>query len=170
MTSPSSSSASPPAGRSRNPWPWAIVAFFVLFIGWTVGFVLFSLRHPVDLVRSDYYAEELRHQDAMDRHARTQPLQGQVSVHYVPGTSVITVALPPDHAGAQPEGLVYLYRPSAARLDRRFPLALDAAGRQTIPAGDLSAGLWRVRLTWTVAGQQYAYDQDLVIGPKPAGH
>jgi nitrogen fixation protein FixH len=60
---------------------------------------------------------------------------------------------------------VHLYRPSAAGLDRQLALELDAAGVQALDASGLEPGLWRVKVTWSVGGQQYYFDQKVVISP-----
>jgi hypothetical protein len=155
------SSPSPPS--SRNPWPWAIIGFFAVFISWTVGFVVFSLFHRVELVRPDYYAEELRFQNQIERREHTQPIAGRVNVAFSAADQLITLTLPPEHIGQALSGMIHFYRPSAAGLDRRIALDVNAAGQQTIDARPLSAGLWRVRLTWTAQHRDYQHDQAVIV-------
>jgi nitrogen fixation protein FixH len=78
----------------------------------------------------------------------------------------ITVALPPGHASAA-IGKVELYRPSQAALDQHIDLRLDARGEQNIDATALRAGLWKVKVTWAIGGEEFSLDHRIVIGEKP---
>ena len=75
----------------------------------------------------------------------------------------IQVELPREHAALKATGKVELYRPSAAGADRSYPLALDAEGSQWLPADGITPGLWKVRLHWKVANEDYFADRELVI-------
>jgi hypothetical protein len=75
----------------------------------------------------------------------------------------IVIALP----AAQASGVIQFYRPSNAKLDHEIPLAIDAHGVQTIDAKAMAAGLWKVRLQWSVNGQEYFFDQAVVVTGAP---
>ena len=119
-----------------------------------------------DLVRPDYYEQELRYQSQIDRAQRTRLAAAQATVAYDSAKSCITIAVPPAPAAGSIAGTIELYRPSAGALDRSFPLNLDANGRQSLDAANLAPGLWRVRLSWTVENQDYYLDQKVVVGSK----
>lgn len=154
--------STPSAGR--NPWPIVITCFFILFFSGLVSFIVFASTQHVDLVRADYYEEELRYQQQLERLNRTAQIGAQVGVTYDSANHQITVQLPSAHAHPS-AGQVHLYRPSDARLDQAWPLILDPEGRQHLDATQLTHGLWKVRVEWTVAGQEYYADRALVIGP-----
>ncbi len=40
-------------------------------------------------------------------------------------------------------------------MDSEVPLGLDSAGQQSINVRSLRAGLWKVRVQWKAAGQEY---------------
>ncbi len=144
------------------------MAFFACFAAATVGLVILATSQPEDLVSADYYGDELKYQGRLDSLNRTAALGATVAVAYDSTQQAITVRLPPEQARRHPTGRIRLYRPSAARLDREVPLALSLVGCQVVPAGDLAAGLWNVRVAWTVAGQDYFWDQRLVVpGRRP---
>jgi len=44
-------------------------------------------------------------------------------------------------------------------------IAVDAAGVQQVDAGKLQAGLWKVRVQWTVNGEEYFVDRVVVVEP-----
>jgi hypothetical protein len=147
-----------------NPWPVSIIAFFTLAICGVVTFVIFCTRNPVDLVAADYYEQELRYQDQIDRANRATSLQAPAEVTYNTHSRVITVVLPASHQDAALKGWIQLYRPSSAGLDQKIALRLDTNGAQTIDAKYLTNGLWHVRVSWNLKGADYYFDQKLVIG------
>jgi len=154
------------APKSFNPWPWSIAVFFAIAIISVVAFVIFCNRHPSELVTADYYEQEIRHQQKMERVDRTSQLQGKLAVAFNAASNQVSVQLPSDHAQLKPTGRIQFYRPSSAGQDRSLPLTVDAAGQQTFDASAFTAGLWRVRVTWTVGDVEYQSESQLVIDRK----
>lgn len=152
---------------SFNPWPVSIIVFFALAICGVVTFVIYCSRNHVDLVAADYYEQEVRYQDQLDRANRATSLQAPAQIDYNTATRLITVSLPADHLQQSLKGWIQLYRPSAASLDQKLPLAVNAAGKQLIDGKILTDGLWHVRVSWNLNGADYYFDQKLVIGQKP---
>jgi nitrogen fixation protein FixH len=152
----------PPPVR-RNPWPLGIVVFFGLFLSATVGLVVFSTTQQAELVSRDYYQQELQYQGQIERLGRTQRFRAEVAVGYDPSKQEITLRLPADHARRHPAGTIRFYRPSAASLDHEVRLAVSATGAQTVDARGLQPGLWKVRVLWAVDGQEYYFDQRVVV-------
>jgi len=151
---------SKPAFQTRNLWPYAIIGWFAVFISATVVFVAFAARHPMALVSQSYYDEEILYQQRLDSINRTQALGA--TVRYQSDLNSITVSLPHSHHGQNTTGLIQLYRPSDARLDRSLPLILDASGQQQIDASTLSSGLWKVQIEWKRNDETYYFEQPLV--------
>jgi hypothetical protein len=138
-----------------NPWPVSIIGFFVVAIAGLAAFIAYCNFHRVDLVSPGYYEEELRYQDEMDRLRRAQQFDRPGSVSLDADRKVITILLPPEHAKTPCAGSIRLYRPSDSRLDRNLPLEADRNGIQTVDASALAPGLWKVRVAWQAAGQDY---------------
>lgn len=151
----------------RNLWPYGIVIAFAIFITGTASLIVLTSFHGQELVTADYYEQELQYQRQLDSQARTGALQGQVSAVYDATARCIRIAVPPEHAAGNPSGSIQLYRPAAAGEDRRIPLAVDPSGRQQIDAGELSPGLWRVRLGWKHGGEDFVFEAKLVLGGSP---
>lgn len=152
--------------RRWNPWPISIIAFFSVAVIGCVTFVAFCSRHPADLVTADYYEQEVKYQGHIDRVEHTQQRVQEASINYDAARQVITIALPPNPAQTNLTGTIELYRPSAMNLDRQVKLEPDAQGRQTVDAGSLQSGLWKVRVSWNAGQQDYFIDQKVVIVPK----
>lgn len=148
--------------RASNLWPVSIIAFFVVFVGGLTAFIVFASNQQDDLVRADYYEEELRYQLQLDRINRTQLIPDRADVRYDAERQRITIALPKGHATGS-SGRIQLYRPADARLDREVALAVGSDGFQHVDARSLRGGLWKVRVRWSIAGQEYFVDQPLVL-------
>jgi len=165
MNSPSPDPTHRPA---FNPWPYGVTAFLCVFFGLVVSFGVFAVRQRVDLVRTDYYEEDLRYGKQYDRLRRTHNLSPEVAVRHTPANQEISLTLPIAHAREGTQGSIQLYRPSDARLDQEIPLAINTEGRQSVDASRLKPGLWKVRVTWKTGGAEYFHATTLVIPPHVA--
>ena len=147
----------------RNPWPFAIMAFFAVLISCIVAFIIFATRNKMELVHANYYEDEMRFQQQMDRVKRTRALPAGVAATYDAKEDSITITLPQEHARLAATGRIELYRPSDSKLDRHLPLALSAEGAQRVEANTLRSGLWKVRVHWKVGGDEFFFDQSMLI-------
>lgn len=131
------------------------------------GFVLFMAamvticvkQKDIFLVSPDYYKEEIAYQRQMDRIANAK--RSQIEFSYVSQQGAVQIALP--RAGADAKGEILFFRPADARKDITVPLQLNSAGKQRIPVVRLDRGLWKVKIHWTAAGQEYFSEQILVM-------
>jgi nitrogen fixation protein FixH len=139
-----------------------IAAFLFVFVSCIAAFITFAVRQQMDLVRPDYYEEEIRYQVQYDRLERTRALgpAARMAADAVRGT--LEVGIPATHAAALTAGTIQFYRPSDAGQDRVIPLKPSAEGVQTAALGELGPGLWRVRVRWTTGGKEYAMDDTFV--------
>ncbi|HVR36637.1 MAG TPA: FixH family protein [Methylomirabilota bacterium] len=149
--------------RPRSLWPHAIIAWFVAFASALAAWVTVVFQQDMDLVRPDYYEEEIRFQRQLDQMNRTAAIRHDVSVLYDPAEDEVTVRLPAGHAAQHPVGSIQFYRPSNAALDFDVPLAVETTGVQNIDASALRSGHWRIRVRWTVAAREYFFEQQLVL-------
>jgi hypothetical protein len=139
----------------------AIAGYFVaafLFLSW---FVVLAVRNKTDLVRPDYYEEEMRFQQQLDRLKRTDQLTTGASIGYDVTNQAITITLPPGHA--HPSGRIYCYRPSDASLDREIVLNVNSEGVQHVDTARWREGLWKVRLQWKVADEEFSFAQPIFL-------
>jgi nitrogen fixation protein FixH len=148
--------------QPRSFWPIGIIAFFALALVFLVTFVIWASRQREDLVAQNYYDNEVRFQKQLDQMNRTQPLASQVAVAYDAVLRNIVITLPAAQA-ANAVGQIKLYRPSDAALDRSVPLAVNSNGVQQLDAKSLPAGLWKIRVQWSVDGEEYFLDRSIVV-------
>ena len=141
--------------RKGRAWAWGITGLCLLFISTTLGFVAFSFSQRVDLVSPDYYQREIEHQRQIDKAARTATLPEGVGWKLVREGDWIVFSFPREQVKEEVRGVIHLYRPSDARLDREWPIELDPEGRQRLPLAELAAGFWRVKIDWRMGGEEY---------------
>lgn len=146
-----------------NPWPYAIIGWMLLFGTGMAAWVVVAVRNDPELVRPDYYEQEIAYQKQIDRLSRTAAVRSEVSVAYDLAKAEVALRIPAAHLVAKPTGTIHFYRPSNAKLDFDLPLVVDATGTQNVPTTKLQAGLWKVRVSWTSDGQEYFHDQSLVL-------
>lgn len=149
----------------RSGWPYALIATFAVFISWLATFAVIAVRNTMDLERADYYEQTIRYQDQIDRAARGAGVRNELAVAYEPATGSVQLQIPAEHARRKASGTVTFYRPSDARLDRDIPLAPDVAGRQSLDVAGWPAGRWKLRVTWQVDGQDFYFDDSIVVKP-----
>jgi hypothetical protein len=148
---------------TRSLWPLGITLAFVFFALGIAALVVIACTHKVDLIRADYYDQEIRYQTQLDRLNRTAKLSENVKIAYDDATRLLTISLPRIHAGPDTVGRIEFYRPSATNLDRELKLELDANGLQTVDAAALIPGLWKVRVHWTVRDEEFFADQKIIV-------
>jgi nitrogen fixation protein FixH len=139
----------------RNPWPYAIALYFVLFISAMTIWIVFAVRNDHQLVRRDYYEQELKFQNELDSFQRASGENIQIS--YQPETRILTFTFPHNTTGT-----IHFYRPSNVRSDRQVPLALQN-GVQTIDVKAFDPGLWKVQLHWSANGVEFRHDRRIVL-------
>jgi nitrogen fixation protein FixH len=145
-------------------WPMGIVVAFGLFLAGLAVLIGLAVSSNSDLVERDYYEQDLRHQDQVERVERTQAVVGEVQVALDAPLGRLTIRLPEAHARLGVMGQLHLYRPSAAGLDCRIELRVDEQGCQELDVTDLVPGLWRAKLSWAVMDQEFYFEERLELG------
>jgi hypothetical protein len=140
----------------RNPWPYAIILYFVVFIAALATWIVFAVHQDQELVRKDYYEQELKYQSEIERSARGNA--ANVRVSYDPSTQTLALALPRESSA----GKLFFYRPSDSKLDREIPLRLSDGG-QTLDVREFQSGLWKLHVTWSAGGAEFSYNEALVL-------
>lgn len=143
----------------RNLWPIGVILTFAVFIPATAGLIVLAVSQKEDLVSPNYYEQELKYQGQLDSLERAHNLGARASVAYDGARGRIAISIPADQVRLRAAGHVHLYRPSEAGLDRTLDFAPDSNGVQIIEARDLRPGLWKVRVSWAVAGRAYLLDE-----------
>lgn len=141
-------------------WGTSIAVFYCVFVALFLTLVISSAQEEFHLVREDYYAAELNHEDRLTQMRNLQELGSSVDVRYISQAEEIQIRLPENTDLSR--GSIWLYRPSDSRQD----IHLDLEGQMAlaIPAKDMTAGLWRIQTEWTAEnGKTYWQEQTMVL-------
>ena len=142
-------------------WGAGLAVAFLVFAAVILTMVAISMNREVDLVADDYYRQELRHQDEIEKETRTNALTVQPSILVSP--SSVSLTIPVEFPRNATTGSVTFYRPSNRKLDFMLPLQLDSLNAQTIRTAGLEPGLWRVTLRWKYHETEYTHEEPVMI-------
>jgi hypothetical protein len=148
--------------RLRVHWGFGVGAAYLIFAGSTMGFVVFAMAQPVELVSEDYYGRSLVEDARLEATRNADALGAALACQPSPDGRGLLIQIPPAHAAAA-TGTVTLYRPSSVAADRTVPLALDADGRQRLPFAGLAAGRWTLQLEWQVGSRHFHHEQAIHV-------
>ncbi|MEX2514100.1 MAG: FixH family protein [Cyclobacteriaceae bacterium] len=128
-------------------WGNGIILVFVVFFGLMAALVTICMKQDdLHLVTKNYYEEEIKYQDHIDKVNNTS-LYKKEAMAYDGKNLRLDLNLP---LGAT--GELHLFRPSDARMDRKFNLAIQEEKTNTFDLKSLPPGYWKVKLSWTVNG------------------
>ncbi|GAA4406872.1 hypothetical protein GCM10023187_26850 [Nibrella viscosa] len=140
-------------------WGKTIILTFILFAGFIGGMVTLMSRQRIDLVRDDYYQDEIQYQRQIERVSNTARLKTPVTMVYQPEQQQVAFVLP----DTMRKGEITFYRPSDRRQDFRVPIRPTRTSRQVVSTAFLQKGRWRVQLNWTDGRSEYYAEQEVYI-------
>lgn len=145
-----------------HPWPATIIAYFSIIICGVVALVVHSLKNKVELVRPDYYEQEVKYQDQIERIKRTKPFLAEIAISYK--EQHLQVSLPDGHTSSDDfSGSVWIYRPSNVELDQKLELRSNPTSGPYNVESDLAPGLWRVKVDWQAGGKEYFFEDSFMV-------
>lgn len=152
----------------KSIWPYAIIGYYVFFVGVVAAFIGFAVKQDVHLVRKDYYAAEIRYQEQLDQLNRTAQLGRDVVIEYSSKHRKLGIKLPETHLAKNPIGEIKLYRPNDPAQDKSIALKLENDGKQFVDVDNIDNGSWRVELKWNADGKDYLKTQKIVVFNPPS--
>ena len=142
-------------------WGKGIAIAFILFAAYIGFLVVITLREDFYLVSEDYYKKEIEYQQQINREVNHSKLQEKPTIVFVAQKNELVISFP---ASIKPSenGIIHLFRPSNAEIDKKFSLILND-GIQRIPLNNMAKGLWKVKFNWNWKGEEYYQEQTIVI-------
>lgn len=137
---------------------WIVVAFigFAIFIA---SLVTICVREDVNLVRNDYYAVELMHQQKMERIANAKSLSSKPEIMFQQGH----LSLSFDQLSQIENGRIWLQRPSDSNLDEIFEVSPGISESQNFQLKRWNRGLYRVSFEWKMNGKEYYMEKTIIL-------
>lgn len=131
-------------------WGKGILLTIIGFVALIITMVVISVRMDgIELVTENYYEEEIKFQDQIDKENSALKLDREV-ISYDATSKTVLLDLP---SGAT--GKLQLFRPSDSNLDQVVSFSAAEEGQTVIPVENLKAGYWKFQLNWTEGGKDY---------------
>ncbi|MFD2037094.1 FixH family protein [Belliella marina] len=139
-------------------WGKGIVLVITVFVLFMAGLVTICVKQDdIHLVTQNYYEEEIKYQDQIDKIVNAHTLDYEV-LTYNTQLKKVVMNLP---VGSK--GTLHLFRPSDARLDQKIDFQLLNPAENTVDVTSLKAGYWKVKLTWEENGVAYYEEKKINI-------
>ncbi|MFC4873670.1 FixH family protein [Negadavirga shengliensis] len=139
-------------------WGKGIVIVFAVFATIMVTMVTICMKQDdLHLVTANYYEEEIKYQQHIDKVSNTVHLDRETLVFDRDG-KVLHLDLP---VGAL--GELHLFRPSDASLDRKVEVKIDGSSSNSLDLKGLKPGYWRVKLSWTAGDKEYFEEKKIEL-------
>lgn len=134
-------------------WGIRITILYVGFVVMILFLVFRTMNEKIDLVTPDYYRDELKFQEQIDRQSESAALNEQ------PGISVteknVIVRFPGTLAAENISGTIKFYRPSDESKDFTVNIQADSSGAQFVSPEKFVKGNYQAQLKWSAGGKNY---------------
>ena len=143
-------------------WGTAIVIAFISFMAFILYMVVnmsTDKKFDHDLVVEDYYQQELKFQENIDKEARAKALTHNIS--WEKTNEGIMINFPKDLEFNKIEGKVFLYRPSNKQLDIEIPISLSNHNL-LIPDKRLLGGRWNIIIDWRYNHKPFYFKEAII--------
>ena len=137
-------------------WGHKILFVYLAFVAGILFLVFKASQEHFDLVRTDYYDAELKHQNIINEKQRVADLSAPPAIKH--SVDKVTIQLPTEFLNKEVKGSLILYRPSDASKDLKKDFT---AGRGFIEI-DLNnelSGAYEVKLSWEADGNTFYHEQ-----------
>lgn len=141
-------------------WGTAIVIAFVAFISFIMYFVISmstNKKFDHDLVTEDYYQQELKYQDDINKVQNAKKLNQ--NIEFKKTDEGIILSFPKDLNTNNIKGKVFLYRPSNKQLDFEMPISLSNHNL-LIPDNSLLDGRWDIKIDWSYKTDEFMFKKE----------
>ena len=137
-----------------------VTIVFIAFASFIGSMVFFAFTKNADLVREDYYENELRYDDIRAEKANYNALNADISITQQPVGLVITFPLSIENIA---QGNIMFYRADNMQLDRSFPLELNESRQQILNYTDFVEGSYEVTINWEDQSKAYQFNQSILF-------
>jgi hypothetical protein len=141
-------------------WGTGIFIAIVLFMTFILTFVYksFSEKYRHELVSEDYYGDELRYQEEIDKLNNALKLNEDISLHV--SNKGITIVFPEDIDFNKIFGIISFQRLSNKKLDFNQEINLKSH-TVLIPENKLVLGKWEVKIDWLYEDEKYLLKESI---------
>lgn len=131
-------------------WGWGIAMVYAMFAIGMLSLVYMATRNKVELVREDYYAEELKHQEHIEKVQRARALSTPLA--WQVGSEQIELQFPTTEKTL---ATVLFYKASDSSKDVTVSCEADSLGRCILSTAKLVSGMYKMQVDWESNGATY---------------
>lgn len=143
-------------------WGNGLALVVTVFVIGTLSVVSYMISLDFFLVTNEYYEEGVEYQQTIDQRNRSTNLADPILVIFDEKIEAMRIIFPNEFIG-KVQGEIKLYRPNNPKLDKQFPLSVNANGLQIISTAHLEKGKWLLKIEWTADNDTYLEEKTLVI-------
>ena len=141
-------------------WGKSIVFSFILFAGFIGTLVTVCMRQEMNLVSKDYYQEELQYENQLTRLKNVSQLKSKPVIKVLENR---TMQITFDRFDDMETGELRLFRPSDSSKDKKYSLERTSNATQEFPTADLTPGMYRAKMQWTMNGKEFFLEEVIFI-------
>ena len=141
-------------------WGWGIAIAYSTFALALIAFLIYSTTLNRDLVSDNYYEEDAKYQEKIEKVERTKNLDNTLKIYQSNGE--IIFEYPKQFKNSEISGEVLFFRPSSEMQDRKFIVKADTSNMQFMKEKVFEKGKWRVKVNWK-ADTTYYTEQIIMI-------
>ena len=142
-------------------WGVGITIVITVFTLAGLSFIYYAFHQDVNLVKKDYYQDEIKYQDRIEEIERTAKLTDDLNIKII--NSNIVFNFPSDIKGKTLKGDILLYRPSDRKHDIFLPISIDTLNVQSLPTNNMIAGMWKAQVKWQVDTLSYYTEKIIMV-------
>lgn len=140
-------------------WGKAIILVFIAFTGFIGTMVVQMSREKIDLVRDDYYQDEIAYQQHIEKVSNARQLDASTFIQYQAENEQVQLTLPANLT----TGTLLLYCPANRRQDVRRTLTKTTPAVSLVPMQGRPTGVWRAQLSWSDGQRDYYTERELML-------
>lgn len=141
-------------------WGKKIVVLYSGFVIMILSMVFLASRHRVELVADNYYEQELKFQDKIDKINRSNHLLHPVTVDFVNGKLLIGF---PAEINNPVSGTISVYSPLKKSNDRVFTIETKPDFTQSVDLTKLPSGVYHIQIDWKADDVSYYNEKTINI-------
>ncbi len=138
-------------------WGTGIFIFFTIFVIASLSQVFMSRKYMPELVKKDYYVDDLHLNEIVENRENVSELQG---FSWTYEKDSIKFLLPHNSAV---EGYIELINPMQQSLDNKLNFQLNASTQNiSFSTSQLKKGKWNFHLNWKDDSQNYLFENTFI--------
>ncbi len=141
-------------------WGTGIAIFYIAFVVVMVGMVVYSKTLDNSLVVENYYDEDLRFQEKIDKLENSAKLEKDLDILTTKNLDVL-LSFPEQIKNIK--GTVLLYRADDKAKDARFDISVNEHNQMLIPGNKYLGARWTVKVDWQGDGTPYYKEKDILL-------